>query len=121
VNRENFMGKSLFVLGGLIVWAIHFLVAYPFTSLACVRGWTGISVLGYGIVPFVVIALTVAAIAATAMLLAFLALRVGPARTFRKSDSADEFLRATSIAVAGLALVSIAWNGLPALLLPPCG
>jgi hypothetical protein len=120
MEEMGFVRTSLFTMGGLLVWADHFGLAYAFNALACARRFAGLDVLGFGIVPLVVTAATLAALAASGVL--FLALlRRGPARAFRDDQPAGDFLRATTIAIAGLSLVAIAWNGLPALIVPPCG
>lgn len=121
MGDEDFIRRSLFMIGGLLVWAAHFGVVYVFNALACARGFVGTSVLGFGLVPFVVVATTILALAAAGAIL-LLAYR----HTFATSASPDEkpvsdFLRYTTMAVAALSLVAIAWNGLPALIVPPCG
>jgi hypothetical protein len=84
---------------GIVVWALHFAAIYGFTALACARGF-GASA------PWVVGAATaVAAAAAIAVIVTHLS---------------PEFTRWMTAAVAGLALVAIVWEGLPALMVPAC-
>jgi hypothetical protein len=71
-------------------------------------------------VPIVVIALTVAALAGTGAVLRC-AVRDGGDAAPAGAKGEAEFLRTMTITVAALSLVAIAWNGLPALLVSPCG
>ena len=38
---SGFMGKSLYALAGLLIWAFHFGAIYAFQALACARGFAG--------------------------------------------------------------------------------
>jgi hypothetical protein len=84
---------------GVILWALHFTVIYGFTALACARGF-GAST------SWVVGAATVIAVAAAIALIV--------------THLSSEFTRWMTAAVAALALVAIVWEGLPALMVPPC-
>jgi hypothetical protein len=116
MEETGFVRKSLFLLAGLLIWAAHFGVIYGFNGLACARRFAGVVVLGIGIVPLVVTAATLLGLAVTGGVLVA-ALRHDPSR----ASVSDAFLRQTTVAVAALSLVAIAWNGLPALIVPPCG
>jgi hypothetical protein len=121
MEREQFMRKTLLLLASLFVWALHFLVVYPFNALACVRGWSDASLAGFGLVPVVVIAATGCAIAASIVILMLGLFRLGPAACLRRGASPDDFIGALTVGLAALVAVAIAWNGLPALMVPPCG
>jgi hypothetical protein len=84
---------------GVALWALHFAVVYGFTAIACARGFGGAA-------PWVVgVATAAAAAAAVAIILAHLS---------------PEFTRWMTAAVAGVALVAIVWEGIPALIIPTC-
>jgi hypothetical protein len=84
---------------GAIVWAAHFMLIYGLTGLACARGLPGI-------VPWAIAVATALAVAAAVALL-----------LVRSADFAGR----VASGVAGLALVAIVWEALPALALPACG
>jgi len=84
---------------GVVLWAVHFTVIYGFTALACARGFGGAA-------PWVVgVATAAAGAAAIAIIVTHLS---------------SEFTRWMTAAVAGLALLAIVWEGLPALIVPVC-
>ncbi|WP_134495904.1 hypothetical protein [Microvirga pakistanensis] len=121
MGDNDFIRKSLFMTGGLLVWAVQFTLVYVFNSLACARRFAGMELMGIGIVPFVVTGITLAALLATALVF-FLALRRrGPAYDSRDDKPVNDFMRYTTMTIAGLSFVAIVWNGIPALLVPPCG
>jgi hypothetical protein len=117
----DFIRKSLFMMGGLLVWAAQFTTVYVFNALACARGFAGLRVFGMGVVPFVVGAVSLLAFGATVVLLLAALWRRGPVRASREENPADDFLRYTTVAIAALSLVAIPWNALPAFIVPPCG
>ncbi len=84
---------------GVVLWALHFTVIYGFTALACARGF------GDAAPWAVVFATALAAAAAIAIIVTHLS---------------SEFTRWMTAAVAGLALVAILWEGLPAFMVPVC-
>ena len=106
------------MLSGLLIWAAHFLVIYVFTALACARRFSHIEWLGIGIVPWMIGVATLAAIAAT-LIVIWLALRDARASTARNTISS--FVPWMTAAFGGLALVAILWEALPVLLVPVCG
>jgi len=84
---------------GVVLWALHFTVIYGFTALACARGFGSAA-------PWLVgVATAAAAAAAIAIIVTHLS---------------SEFTRWMTAAVAGLALLAIVWEGLPALIVPVC-
>ena len=105
-------------ISGLIAWAAQFTVIYGVTSTLCERGWTDLWVAGVNIVPLIVSGTTVLALAATGSVL-WLSLRWSR-RTGSQAAPADRFLNDMTVVVSGLAMVSILWQGLPGLLVPPC-
>jgi hypothetical protein len=121
MGDTDFIRKTLFMIGGLVVWGAHFGLLYVFNALACARQFVGVSYLGVGIVPLTVSILTLLALAATLAVLLLALWQRGPARASRDQKPVNEFMRYTTITIAALSLVAIAWNGLPALIVPPCG
>jgi hypothetical protein len=121
MSDTDFIRKSMFMIGGLLIWGAHFAVVYIFNALACARRFAGLSYFGWGIVPLTVSVLTVVALLATALVLLLAYWRRGPARASRDEKPVNDFMRYTTITIAALSLVAIAWNGLPALIVPPCG
>lgn len=99
----------------LVVWAVHFLVIYAFTAVACARGLGSASALGIGLVPGTIGIATVAAVAAASMTTRA-ALRKRP----RAADETAAFVYWVSAAAGGLAVLAILWQALPALLVPVC-
>lgn len=99
------MRSWLFLLGGLIVWAVHFLGVYGLASLGAVIGdagdpWALASVVG----------LTLAC-AAVDGVLAAVALR----RLRARMDPLDRFIAGGAAFAAGLSLLAVLWQGLPVL------
>lgn len=111
--------QVLVMLAGLIAWAVQFTVLYGVTSTLCAREWADARLLGIGIVPAVVLLATLAALAVTA---AVLLLAVGTRRRLKAepADATDAFLNSATLLISGLSLVTIAWHGLPAFILPSC-
>ena len=93
--------RALWIAAGIGVWALHFAVLYGFTGLACARGWAGA-------VPWVVAGATLAAVAALGL------------AGWRQWPRRGEFIGWMSLAVAGLALIAIAYEAVPVLIVPPC-
>ena len=116
MREPSFLSATLFTLSGLSIWAGHFLFAYGLTGLICARpAWAEAQLFGAPLLPLAIILGTLFALAAiAAVLMAALAhrepvkVRLGP------------FLRALTLGVAALALVGIAWNGLPVLFMAAC-
>ena len=114
------VGKMLFMIGGLLVWAVHFTIIYGFTAVACANGFAATRVLGIGVVPFVIGAATLLALATTGLVLK--SALSGPIlpRSARYGETTEHFLRYTAVVIAVLSLVAIAWNALPVLVVIPC-
>jgi hypothetical protein len=110
------------MIGGFIVWALHFLFIYGFTGLLCERpGMRDMELLGAGIVPAGIGLATIAALA----LLLLLALRAGlfTRRIEANAPLTDPgFLDYLALGAAGLSAVAIVWEGLfPVFVVPACG
>ena len=97
----TFARAALLMSAGALCWALHFAAIYGFTGVACARGHAQA-------VPWAILACTLVAVlgAAAVMRLAL-----------RQRESFEHWLAA---ALAGAAIVAIAWEALPALLVPAC-
>lgn len=113
MRSHRFTSTSFFIWGGLLIYALSFLVVYVSVALSCARPF------GVGLVRVATVAWSVAA--AVAILVHLLAAR----RRNRNDPSADEhtrFIRSVAAAASGLALLALAWLTLPALVLrTQCG
>jgi hypothetical protein len=98
------VGHWLFMLGGLIVWAVHFLGVYGIASAGEVltRSDSPASLWTVG-------AFTAACLAADAALLAWALRR----RT--TGDTLDDFTRSLAALGAGVSAIAVLWQGFPAL------
>jgi phosphatidylserine synthase len=97
----SFVGTSLRISAGVIVWAVHFTILYGATSLSCARGEPRLAV-------------WIAALATAAAVLLAATIVV---REWRQRDAFESWLAA---ALAALALVAIVWEALPMLIVPAC-
>ncbi|MDQ8732164.1 hypothetical protein [Bradyrhizobium sp. LHD-71] len=119
MGETAFIRKSLFVLGGLLIWAAHFGFVYIFNALACARNFHELRLFNLGIVP---LAIGLGTALAAAAVLTLLVVAVGaPSRIVGTQEPSASFLSQLAAAVALLSLLAIGWSGLPALLVPPCG
>ena len=91
------------VVLAIAIWAAHFALVYGFTALACARSFAAL-------VPWVVVALSIAAVAGIGVL----AMR-GPIRTARDLNFAD----AVGCGVGALAIIAVVWEA-SSMLLPSC-
>lgn len=98
------MGRWAFMLGGLIVWTVHFGGVYGIASIADVAQDAAVPPARWAVG-----ALTAACVAADAVL-AWVALRRPTG-----DDSLDRFATRTAATGAGLSAVAVVWQGLPAL------
>lgn len=96
------MGRWALLLGGLVVWTIHFFGAYAIVSIFLD------TLLARGLI----LALTAACLAADALLLH----RAMPAIKSRQGNDMDRWIACVAAAGAGISFVAVLWQGLPALL-----
>ena len=106
-----------YLLAGMLVWAAAFTASYAGASFICARGLSDMAVFGIAILPFLLGTVTLAALAATGLIV-LVACRLRP--TTGKEAELPAFVRTMSLIVALLAIVGIVWNGAPALLLAGC-
>lgn len=121
MSERRLISKIFFLLAGLLIWAGHFGAVYAFNATACARAFAGLALWGVGIVPAVVGVLTLAALAADIAVLVLAQAGRGPGIAGATDPATAEFWRFATMALAGLSLVAVAWAGLPALVVPPCG
>lgn len=100
------MRAWVFMLGGLAVWALHFAGVYGIASVADVAGSAEAPA-----ARLAVAALTAACAAADGALLLAARRRAGSAK-----DSLDRFAASAAGLSAGVSLVAVLWQGLPAAL-----
>lgn len=88
------------MLGGLAVWAAHFLLLYGFAS----------ALPGRPEVPWLVLAATISAAAADALILWWIVKRPAP------RDPLESWMNRLGIFGAGVSLVALIWQSAPALI-----
>jgi hypothetical protein len=120
MRDQGFIGRMVFMTGGLLAWAVHFAFVYGFTAVACAKRITAANVLGIGVIPFVIGAATLLAWAAAGAVLWGALSRTVPSRSPRYGEVTEHFLHYTAAVIAVLSLVAIAWNALPVLVVVPC-
>ena len=102
---------------GMIAWAAQFTLIYGATAIACARGYGEARLLGIRLIPLMIVGVTLAALAVTGFVLAR---ALTARRAIEPADATGRFLNMATILISGLALVSILWQGRPALIVPPC-
>lgn len=110
-------------IAGLIVWALHFGAIYAMAAYVCARGLQEERILGFRLVPALVLGATVVALLAAGFVLlrALLRLRHDTIRLSGEAGEHDpQFLTWFGAAAALLAIVAILYQGVPTLLVPPC-
>jgi len=114
----GFAPRVLLACGGLLIWGAHFLFIYVFAALACARAFAGMRLIGVGVVPFTIMASTVAAL----LLLAWLSRRAWrvESRVHAIDPDTPRFLRHLGAALAVYSAAAILLQALPVLILPVC-
>ena len=97
----SFASSVFWISAGPAIWAAHFLAIYGVTTIACAQRMPAA-------VPWIVAAATLIA-GSIALVVLVKCLR-----------QRSEFVRWIGAGNAGLALVAILWESLPALTVPPC-
>lgn len=114
------IGKMLFAIGGLLVWAVHFTIVYGFTTVACTTGFASSTFAGIGFVPLVIGMVTLLAWTVTGLVLRSALFRPVPPRSFRYHERTENFLQYTAAVVAALALIAVTWTAFPVVIINPC-
>jgi hypothetical protein len=106
--EPRFVPAFALMLGGLIVWAAHFLFIYGATGLLCARPeWAQTQLLGLNIIRLTVAISTVAALVAIGALCA-LAPRMAAAGF---SVMNPRFYRQITCWIGGLSALAVVWQG----------
>jgi hypothetical protein len=111
--RATFFAGVLAGAAPMLVWSAHFAFCYVATAVGCTAIARGGALTASSLQPMLV-AGTAGALAAAAVLLVR-ACRAGV------REPAASLLGKVRLSAAVLALVGIAWTGLPLAFLPPCG
>ncbi len=119
MRARSFPATVAGMMAAFLIWAAHFFAVYGLNGLACARGLDTLRVFGFPFVPFAVVAATALALLLAGAVLMTALLGRGPAAQVREDPR--RFIRWFTAGAAGVALVAILWNGLPALQVPPCG
>jgi hypothetical protein len=120
MGNTDFLRKSLLTLGGLLVWAAHFALIYAVTAVVCARGLQDQRLWGFGALPLSITLATVAALAAALVILLIGVRRYATAEPRHDERPVDAFMDYTTVTIAALSLVAIAWNAVPILIVPVC-
>lgn len=111
-------------VSSLLVWAVYFVAAYVFLSVACASGLNRVRVLGMDAVQLTLVLMTIITLALIAWI-AVASVRAG--RRIRPRVSAEprvaerrRFMSRTAVLLAGLAFVATLWMGVSILVLAPC-
>lgn len=117
----GFTRRMLFLLSGLLIWALHFGLVYAVTTIACARGFSGNSGGGLGVVPLTIAAATCFAVVLQGLVVITAGRGHGPGIGGEPDTSVREFWRYATVGIAVLGAVSVAWTGVPVLFVHPCG
>lgn len=112
MRLSSFTHDFLLLFAGPLVWSVHFVSIYGLTGIVCARAGSAARWLGW---PWDAWAIGLAGVVAVAALLPVL--RARPRSTHEDSR---RFVRWTSMALAGLAVLAILWETLAVLLVPTC-
>jgi hypothetical protein len=112
-----FIRTAVRILSGVLIWGGHFLFIYATTAVMCARGWDADRWFGVSPLPTIIGAASVAAVAIAGWMTAR---AVRSARHPGPPDRTAHFVDWMTAAICALALVAIAWETLPLLLLPSC-
>ena len=90
----------VFLLGGLIVWAVHFFALYAIASILLTTLLARLLTLG-----------------ATLLCLGAAALLARDALRFSPADRAEAWMRSVALCGLGISTIAVFWQALPALLI----
>ncbi|WP_270933715.1 hypothetical protein [Falsiroseomonas oryzae] len=120
-RQPRAIASVLAITAGLAIWAAHFGGIYAVHALACEREWASWRVLGLPWAPASVLALTVLALGALALVFASACphLRIGP--WDEGGEAEPRFTAWFAAAAAAYSAVAVLFQAAPALMLPGCG
>lgn len=110
--RSTFTHDILLLFAGPLVWAAHFIAIYGLMGVACARAAPGVRWWGVDWAGWTVVAMGLVSVAVLVLWL-----RSRPATTLAHNR---RFLRLSSLALAGLAMLAIGWETLAVFLIPSC-
>jgi hypothetical protein len=120
MRRVAGFSPILGAIAALIVWAVHFLLVYGVQATLCWRGLAGRTILGWPVVPALVVAATALALAATGAIFVRAWHRLGRGLSGEDGEEPPQFTVWMSLAVALLATLALVWEAIPVFFLPPC-
>jgi hypothetical protein len=106
MKQRSFVGWTLYVCSGLLLWAGHFLFGYVFAALACARGFGTWQFGGISIVTWALTLASLLAIAACCVVM-YRALSA----TRRGTTLVDETTRFLHFLAGGIAVLALAGIG----------
>ena len=116
-GAHPFTATTVFMCGGLLIWAADFFFVYVIAAIACAKGYASSTVLGVPFVAFVATVVTLLAAAATVLLV-----RVAVGQLRAQGERGSRFIYFLAASLGGMALLAIFFNVLPAwLLATECG
>ncbi|HSK38949.1 MAG TPA: hypothetical protein VK943_04205 [Arenibaculum sp.] len=121
IPRDSLIG----MVGAPIAWAVHFLVIYIFTAVACAFGFSDVRFLGVGIVNSSMLIFTALTLALIAWL-GWLAHRRwrragGPEEPGDPVSARHQFMGLTALLLCILSGVAVAYEGIPLVVMSGCG
>jgi len=117
LQQRSFVGWSLYVSGGLLIWVAHFLFGYVLAALACSQGLAHRQFGGVGMITWITAMASLAAVVACCLLM----YRALSAARRSAGHETTRFLHFIAGAVAALALSGIAATALSGALPLQCG
>lgn len=121
IPRDSLVG----IVGGPLVWTVHFLLVYVFTAVACAFRFADLTFLGTSIVNSLMVIATLLAVAVIGWLgwLAWGRYRRagGPERTDDPLLSRHQFFSLVALLLCVLSAIGVVYEGIPLLMLPACG
>lgn len=118
-TEPRFLPAMLFMLGGFIIWSVHFLLIYSFTGLVCARPeWAAVELAGLKLASFGVVVLTLLMLGVLAGLVKYAGL-FGTAASYGGQITPSGFPRYLALGTAALGALAIIWEGLISVLLVP--
>ncbi|RJF95948.1 hypothetical protein [Noviherbaspirillum saxi] len=113
MSEPSFTRSMLRIFAGPIVWAVHFIVIYGFTGIACARRTAHLEWLGLGVIAWGIGGASIVAVAT----IAFMHLHTW--RTGMQTSEKD-FIRWSAAILGLISILAIAWETLPLFLVPKC-
>jgi len=110
----RFIPTFFYLGGGLIVWMARFIGVYAFTGLACARSWQDAMLLGFGLVPAVLILSALFGVAIC------LALTLYAVSRLRADEENARFVHGVAALVAGTSALAMVLETAPVLFIPAC-